>query len=80
MRGRTWLVLADSASTSRTEETDHLARSVESGLSYITGEALPEYLGVWLAPNGGHYHMYTDYSAQTHERFGWIGPAREQDP
>ena len=80
MRGRTWLVLAESAGASRTEKTDHLARSVEAGLSYTTGEPLPEYLGVWLAPNGGHYHMYTDHSPETHERFGWLKPSGATDP
>lgn len=70
-RGRTWIVLAHSASAVRTEETDHLARSAEGGLSYRTGEELPEYHGVWLAPNGGLYHLYSDYPPETRERFGW---------
>lgn len=69
--GRTWLVLASDAGASRTEETDHLARSVEGGLSYRTGEELPEYHGVWLAPNGGLYHLYSDHPPETRERFGW---------
>lgn len=72
MRGRTWLVLTDVVGTSRTEEVDHLARSAEGGLSYLTGEALPVYLGVWLAPNGGTYHLYSDYPASQHERFGYV--------
>lgn len=71
MRGRTWAVPASLAGTARTDETDHLARSAEGGLSYRTGEDLPEYLGVWLAPNGGTYHLYSDYPPDQHERFGW---------
>jgi ribosomal protein L24 len=54
-----------------TAETDELARSAEGGLSYLTGEALPTYLGLWLAPNGGTYHLYSDYPPEHHERFGW---------
>lgn len=71
MRTRTWIVLADDASAVRTEETDHLARSAEGGLSYLTGEGMPRYLGVWFAPNGGLYHLYSDYPENHHERFGW---------
>lgn len=55
----------------RTERTDHLARSAEGGLSYRTGEELPDYHGIWLAPNGGLYHLYSDYPPETSERFGW---------
>lgn len=72
MTERTWAVLLDVAGAVRTEETDHLARSVTGGLSYLTGEALPAYLGVWLAPNGGTYHLYSDYPESHHERFGWV--------
>lgn len=69
--GRTWVAFAASADAARTEETDHLARAAEGGLSYRTGDDLPEYHGVWLAPNGGFYHVYSDYPMSTHERFGW---------
>lgn len=72
MTGRTWIVLADSASTIRTPETDELAAAADGGLSvYVTKVGLPEYLGVWLAPNGGLYHLYSDYPRSQHERFGW---------
>lgn len=71
MRARTWIVLAEDASAVRTVDTDHLARAAEGGLSYLTGEELPRHLGVWLAPNGGHYHLYSDYPESHHERFGW---------
>lgn len=77
MTGRTWLVLADSASTSRTAETDELAHAAGWGICYETGETLPPYLGVWLAPNGGHYHVYSDYPAEHHERFGWISASSD---
>lgn len=72
MCSRTWAVLAESASAARTEETDHLARACEGGLSYLTGAALPTYHGVWLAPNGDYYHLYSDYEPELHERFGWV--------
>lgn len=72
MTGRTWIVLADSASTIRTEETDESARAAGWGISYETGEVLPAYLGVWLAPNGGLYHLYSDYPEEHHQRFGWV--------
>ena len=72
MIARTWLVLAQSGQDERTEETDERAASVDGGLSvYVDKIGLPSYLGVWLAPNGGHYHLYSDYPAEQHERFGW---------
>lgn len=71
MIGRTWLVLAGAGQDERTAETDELAHMAGDGIAYETGEALPPYLGVWLAPNGGHYHVYSDYPAEQHERFGW---------
>lgn len=72
MRGaRTWCVWTGLAGSVRTEETDHLARSAEGGLSYLTGENLPQYHGLWLAPNGGTYHLYSDYPPEAQERFGW---------
>jgi hypothetical protein len=72
MMARTWLVLALDGQHERTAETDEAAASSDGGLSvYVEKIGLPEYLGVWLAPNGGHYHLYSDYPAEHHERFGW---------
>jgi hypothetical protein len=68
---RTWIVSATDKPV-RTDEVDHLARSAEGGLSYRTGEELPPYLGVWADPQNGHpWHLYSDYPATHHERFGW---------
>jgi hypothetical protein len=67
---RTWIVSAVTHSE-RTEEVDHLARSAEEGLSYLTGEEMPPYLGVWADPNGNRWHLFSDYPADHHERFGW---------
>lgn len=70
---RTWLVRAETAQDQRTAETDELAASGDGGISvYVQKVGLPAYLGVWLAPNGGHYHVYSDYPAETHERFGYV--------
>lgn len=70
--GRTWLVLAETSQDQRTTETDESASCADGGISvYVQRIGLPEYLGVWLAPNGGHYHIYSDYPAETHERFGF---------
>lgn len=72
MVARTWLVLALDGQDERTTETDESAHAAGWGIAYETGEGLPEYLGVWLAPNGGHYHVYSDYPASHHERFGFV--------
>lgn len=53
--------------------TDAEAAVCDGGLSvYVDRVGLPAYLGVWLAPNGAHYHLYSDYPAAQHERFGWV--------
>jgi hypothetical protein len=44
------------------------------GLDVERGTGLPPYLGVWRAINGGVYHLYSDYPASIHERFGWTQP------
>jgi len=69
---RTWIALAESASAVRTDEVDESAHASGWGIAYETGEQLPTYLGVWLAPNGGFYHLYSDYPTEHHERFGWV--------
>lgn len=72
MTERTWCVLAETGQDVRTGETDEAAASADGGISvYALKIDLPKYLGVWLAPNGGHYHLYSDYPASHHERFGW---------
>ncbi len=77
MIARTWLVLAQDGQHERTPEIDERAASADGGLSVYVGRiGLPPYLGVWLAPNGGTYHLYSDYPAEHHERFGWT---RETD-
>lgn len=68
---RTWIVLAESSKDERSTETDESAHAAGWGIARETGETLPEYLGIWLAPNGGYYHIYSDYPASHHERFGW---------
>ena len=72
MTPRIWLVLATGGQDERTEATDELAHAAGWGICYETGEPLPAYLGVWLAPNGGHYHVYSDYPPEHHERFGFV--------
>lgn len=72
MTARTWIVLADGASAVRAAETDESAHAAGWGIAYETGEDLPAYLGVWLAPNGGLYHLYSDYPEAHHVRFGWV--------
>jgi hypothetical protein len=67
---RTWIVSTTNHPT-RTEEVDHLARGAEGGLSYLTREDLPSYLGVWTDPNGNDWHLYSDYPESHHKRFGW---------
>jgi hypothetical protein len=70
---RTWLILASSGQDERTEQTDERAAEADGGLSvYVDHIGLPEYLGVWLAPNGGYYHVYSDYPAEHHARFGFV--------
>lgn len=64
-------MLADGASAVRTPEVDDSAHASGWGIAYETGESLPAYLGVWLAPNGGLYHLYSDYPEDHHRRFGW---------
>lgn len=66
---RTWIVLRARTGPVRTESTDDLAWSAAGGLAYK--DPLPPYLGLWLAPNGGEYHLYSDYPEQVYERFGW---------
>jgi hypothetical protein len=69
---RTWIVSTAVHGEARTEETDHLARSAEGGLSYLTHDDLPPYLGVWTDPEAGNtWHLYSDYPREHHERFGW---------
>ena len=52
--------------------TDAEAAMCDGGISvYVEKVGLPEYHGVWLGPNGGTYHLYSDYPPETHERFGW---------
>ena len=37
------------------------------------GVDLPPYHGVWTAPNGsGRWHLWSDYPAEQHARFGWV--------
>jgi hypothetical protein len=70
---RTWLVLAVTSRDERTEATDESASCADGGLSvYVQKIGLPEYRGVWLAENGGHYHIYSDYPPEHHERFGFV--------
>jgi len=72
MTPRTWLVLASTGQDERTAMTDAEAALGDGGISvYVDKVGLPPYLGVWLAPNGGHYHLYSDYPAEHHERFGF---------
>lgn len=70
---RTWAVLANDGQDERSAMTDADAAACDGGISvYVQKIGLPDYLGVWLAPNGGHYHLYSDYPAEHHERFGWV--------
>lgn len=42
------------------------------GLDREAGRGLPPYHGVWAAPDGsGVWHLFSDYSAGHHLRFGW---------
>lgn len=35
------------------------------------GVPLPPYIGVWIK-DGRPWHMFSDYPAEVHERFGWV--------
>jgi hypothetical protein len=73
MISRTWLVLASDGQDERSALTDAEAATCDGGLSvYVDKIGLPAYLGVWLAPDGVYYHLYSDYPATQHERFGWV--------
>jgi hypothetical protein len=52
---------------------DELAASGDGGLSvYTHKDGLPPYLGVWTDPeHGNDWHLFSDYPADQHERFGW---------
>lgn len=78
LTGRTYVVSAATHPELDFWVTDS-AYAAGWGLDHARGTALPPYLGVWSAPNGsGLWHLWSDYPAETHLRFGWTATTGEE--